>query len=130
MREAVARYIICGPDGLPPDGDLLFFLEVSDRAGPVKPGTALLERLSDPGFRVRPISERPPAIEPVRLVPREARESGSIVRVGAVIWVDDLHARVEGGFHVAPLHAAGSIYTLERIDRQWHVVRAELRWIS
>jgi hypothetical protein len=129
VQEAVIRYIICGPDGMPPEGNPVFFLCRRHSGKVVGQSASLIARSAGPGFHLRPISERR-GPEIARLRPPKPGESGPIVDAGDVEWMDETHAKVEGGFYVAPLHAAGSLYLLENVDGRWRVVDVEVHWMS
>jgi hypothetical protein len=60
----------------------------------------------------------------------ETDERGLLFRVGAIRWVSDDEAEVDGGYFEGGLSASGNTYYLECRDGQWIVTRDVMHWIS
>jgi hypothetical protein len=60
----------------------------------------------------------------------ETNEMGLLFQTGAIRWITNDQAEVDGGYFEGGLSASGDTYYLERKDGQWIVTRDVMHWIS
>jgi hypothetical protein len=59
----------------------------------------------------------------------ETNEMGLLFQTGAIRWITNDQAEVDGGYFEGGLSASGDTYYLERKDGQWIVTKDVMHWI-
>ena len=63
------------------------------------------------------------------VVDKKSGERGLIFNTGAIKWISDTEAEMEGGYYEGVLSSSGSTYYLKKVDGKWKVIKDELHWI-
>ncbi len=61
---------------------------------------------------------------------KRTHERGLLFHVGTITTITAVRAEVEGGYFEGGLSASGNLYTVERINGTWKVIKDVLLWIS
>jgi hypothetical protein len=126
VREATFRYMFGKNASGQKQSARVYCLEVENSADP---SAAFLARFKN----VAPHVTRASACDASAdkgVIEKSSGKQGLIFRVDTIIWVDDDHAEVGGGYYEAGLSASGNTYYLERKNGAWHVTKDVMHWIS
>jgi hypothetical protein len=126
VREAAFRYMFGKNASGQQQTSGVYCLEVENGADP---SAAFLARFRN----VAPHVTRASACDasPDKgVVEKSSGKRGLMFRVDTIIWLDDDHVEVGGGYYEAGLSASGNTYYLERKNGAWHVTKDVMHWIS
>jgi hypothetical protein len=134
VREAVFHYQFHHNESGQQQSAKVYFLSVmrlndsTGRWNDSDPGTELLRRFDGNTPPVKPFSKCVTSVEGV--FDRQTGEMGLLFQAGAIRWVADDQAEVDGGYFEGGLSASGNTYYLERRSGEWIVTRDVMHWIS
>lgn len=118
IYEAAFRYQMRNSEGHEPSS--LFFLSMEQARDP---DGDLLKHLANNAFRVKPVSD---SLDQRTLIKnRDTGESGVILRVGKITWVDKDRVRVGLSAYSGWGDVKAYVYHLTRGEKEWIVTKRE-----
>lgn len=118
IYEAALRYQMQNSEGHEPSS--LFFLSMEQARDP---GGDLLKHLANNAFRVKPVSD---SLDQRTLIKnKDTGESGVILRVGKITWVDKDRVHVGLSAYSGLGDVKAYIYHLTRGEKGWIVTKRE-----
>jgi hypothetical protein len=127
VREAVFRAQFTNDSSGVTLKGRIFFLAIGEQ-GRTDPSDTFLARFATNQPPVRKVSACTAGTNGVR--DKQTGASGLIFHVGAIKWISETEAEVEGGFYEAGLSSAGYTFTVKKDGAKWKVTRIQMRWIS